>query len=335
VISHHENPDIAKITPTTTLLGMGVLAKKSLTGSALIKANLIVTTSMILFSLSLPLLEVLSDRYSMSSLVVIRNVLSGAVLILLGRMIERHHRLSAKGWGQALYAGCVLYLINTVCLTYGVIYAGAFSAAIIIALTPVVSAMIDVLTGEDRIGPRLGMALVISLLGGVLASIGWDESIRLTFGMGEAMLLLGVVTWVMISRYVDREMSDEPPITGLGVIIVSPGIALAGLVLILEMTGIEASGLSQNLNQTDLGLFILLGVVSSAGSMALWFRGVALLGVTITSLQQNLVPFFVLIQVYLLGQAIDPIKIAGGALVLLGALIAQIRKIQPAQAEAR
>ena len=325
---------IAKTSHATTLFSMGAMAKKSLTGSALIKANLIVTTSMILFSLSLPLLELLADRYSLTTLVVIRNVLSGAVLILLGKVIERHHRLSHKGWGKALYAGCVLYMINTVCLTYGVVYAGAFSAAIIIALTPIVSAIVDVITGDDRIGPRLGAALAVSLLGGVLASIGWDETIHLTFGLGEVMLLIGVLTWVMISRYVDHHMQDEPPITGLGVIIISPGLMLAVLVVVLEMTSIEASGLGQHLNQIDLGLFILLGVVSSAGSMALWFRGVALLGVTITSLQQNLVPFFVLIQVYILGQSVDPIKISGGALVLLGALIAQIRKIQPAHPDA-
>jgi len=325
---------IAKTSHATTLFSMGAMAKKSLTGSALIKANLIVTTSMILFSLSLPLLELLADRYSLTTLVVIRNVLSGAVLILLGKVIERHHRLSHKGWGKALYAGCVLYMINTVCLTYGVVYAGAFSAAIIISLTPIVSAIVDVITGEDRIGPRLGAALAVSLLGGVLASIGWDETIHLTFGLGEVMLLIGVLTWVMISRYVDNHMQDEPPITGLGVIIISPGLMLAVLVVVLEMTSIEASGLGQHLNQIDLGLFILLGVVSSAGSMALWFRGVALLGVTITSLQQNLVPFFVLIQVYILGQSVDPIKISGGALVLLGALIAQIRKIQPAHPDA-
>ena len=63
--------------------------------------------------------------------------------------------------------------------------------------------------------------------------------------------------------------------------------------------------------------------------MVLWFRGVAALGVTIASLQQNLVPVFVLVQIAILGQDLDPVKIFGGVLVVMGALIAQIRKMKP------
>ena len=46
-------------------------------GWPLLKANLLVTLGMLLFSFSLPILEILADDFSVTALVVIRNILSG------------------------------------------------------------------------------------------------------------------------------------------------------------------------------------------------------------------------------------------------------------------
>ena len=298
-------------------------------GWPLLKANLLVTLGMLLFSFSLPILEILADNFSVTALVVIRNILSGGFLLALGLMVERHHRLSRAGWRHAIFAGGFWYLITMICLTYAVVFTGAFATAVILSLIPVVSALIDVITGQDRIGPRLAVALLISISGGVLASVGLDVNASMALGFGEVMLFLGVTSWVMMSRYVDQHMADEPPITGLGVIILLPGLMLTVVMMGLEVTEIEASGLMTGISIEDLMLILFLGIVSSAGSMVLWFRGVAALGVTIASLQQNLVPVFVLVQIAILGQDLDPVKIFGGVLVVMGALIAQIRKIKP------
>ena len=298
-------------------------------GWPLVKANLVVTLAMMLFSFSLPILEVMADDYSVTALVVIRNILSGVFLLALGLVIERQHRLSRAGWRHAIFAGGFWYLITMICLTYAVVFTGAFATAVILSLIPVVAAMIDVLTGQDKIGPRLAMALVVSLSGGVLASVGVGEAAEMNFGFGEAMLFLGVTSWVMMSRYVDQHMATEPPITGLGVIILLPGVMLTVVMIGLEVTAIEPSGFRGGVSTEDLMLMLFLGIVSSAGSMVFWFRGVALLGVTIASLQQNLVPVFVLVQIAILGQTLDPVKIGGGVLVVMGALIAQYRKIKP------
>ena len=298
-------------------------------GWPLLKANLLVTLGMLLFSFSLPILEILADNFSVTALVVIRNILSGGFLLALGLMVERHHRLSRAGWRHAIFAGGFWYLITMICLTYAVVFTGAFATAVILSLIPIVSALIDVITGQDHIGPRLAVALLISISGGVLASVGLNANASMALGFGEVMLFLGVTSWVMMSRYVDQHMADEPPITGLGVIILLPGLMLTVVIIGLEVTEIEASGLMTGISIEDLMLILFLGIVSSAGSMVLWFRGVAALGVTIASLQQNLVPVFVLVQIAILGQDLDPVKIFGGVLVVMGALIAQIRKIKP------
>lgn len=305
------------------------MSVSSLTGLPLIRANLIVTLGMALFSFSLPLLEILAEDYSVTALVVVRNIISGGVLILLGLIIEKQHRLSRQGWRHALMAGAFWYLVTMICLTYAVVFTGAFSTAVILSLIPVVSALIDVMKGEDHIGPRLFAALVISISGGVLASVGLGQGADLTLGFGELMLLIGVISWVIMSRYVDTHMKSEPPITGLGVIILIPGLILSIVMVLLEQYGLEASGLAGGMTTQNIILFLFLGIISSAGSMVLWFRGVALLGVTIASLQQNLVPVFVLIQIAILGQSLEPIKMIGGVMVVAGALIAQMRKINP------
>ena len=61
-------------------------------------------------------------------------------------------------------------------------------------------------------------------------------------------------------------------------------------------------------------------------SVQFWFYGVKRLGVTQASLLQNLAPVFVMLIMLVLGKSFEVMKVIGGALVILAAVITQIEK---------
>ena len=78
----------------------------------------------------------------------------------------------------------------------GIGYAGAFTAAIIAALVPVISALLDVIATRRMIGFRLFIGVVLSLVGGVIATLN-DQEMVMTLGWGELLLLSSVFLWVI------------------------------------------------------------------------------------------------------------------------------------------
>ena len=301
-----------------------------------LNANFIIMVAMIFFSLGLPLMEELGKRYSVMSLVVIRNTLAGCFLLALSFVLERGQSISRAGIRHAVFSGSTFYILSIICLFYGVTLAGAFPSAIILSTVPVVSALLDVIEGYGKFGPRLVLSLIFSLMGGVLASMDFSAGgmhLSFSFGWGEALLLLGVYAWVVLSRYVNTHMTEEPRLSGIGLVILAPGLLLIPVVAGMDVWGIEATRLVRpdgwGMPFNDILLTLLLGFVASAGSMILWFKGSVVLGTTIAGLQQNLVPFFVLLQVWWLGQTPHMVQILGGVLVVLGAIIAQIRELRP------
>ena len=301
-----------------------------------VNANLIITVAMMFFSLGLPLTEELAKRYSVMSLVVIRNILAGLFLLGLSLVLERGRFLSRSGIRHAVFSGSTFYILSIICLFYGVTMAGAFPAAIILSTVPVVSAILDVIEGYGRVGPRLVLSIMLSLFGGVLASLDMNSGsmqMSFSFGLGEFLLIVGVYAWVVLSRYVNTHMTEEPRLSGIGLVILAPGLLLMPIVIGMDIAGVETTRLVRpdgwGMPASDILLVLLLGFVASAGSMILWFKGSAVLGTTISGLQQNLVPFFVLLQVWWLGQIPHLIQILGGVFVILGAIVAQIRELRP------
>lgn len=299
--------------------------------SALIKANLLTALGMFLFSISLPILEELVQRYSITTVAAARNLAAGGFLILLGLAVENRKQMTRAYLKRALQTGAVWYLITMLCLTYAISFAGAFSTAVILSLIPVVSAIINVIEGKDKIGPRLAIALVLSIMGSVFSTVGFSAS-GISLGLGELVLLIGVIAWVLMTRSVDTHLAKAPQTLSIGIVIFTPGVLLGIAAIFLHGVGIEASGLvnyDPEFLNFDLTLFFVLAIVSSAGSMVLWFKSVEWLGMTIASLQQNLVPVFVLMQVWWIGHDTEWIKIIGGVLVVIGAVIAQMRQAKP------
>ena len=67
-----------------------------------------------------------------------------------------------------------------------------------------------------------------------------------------------------------------------------------------------------------------MAAVAGGISVVFWLWGARLLGVTIASMHQNLVPLYVVVMVLPLGGEVHGQHLIGGALVVAGAILAQL-----------
>jgi len=86
-----------------------------------------------------------------------------------------------------------------------------------------------------------------------------------------------------------------------------------------------------DISLTALGLLVWLGAIAIGASTVLWYAAGRMIGVTVTSMHHNMVPFYVIAMAALTGAAVTPQHIIGAVLVIAGAVLAQV----PLKARAR
>ena len=104
-------------------------------------------------------------------------------------------------------------------------------------------------------------------------------------------------------------------------------LAAGGSALTLLSAGLTGTGWLPPVapDGREILLLLWMGCIGIGLSTPLWFLSVRLLGVTVASMHQNLLPFYVVVLAVLLGQGeIGGRTLAGAALVSLGALVAQL-----------
>ncbi len=185
-------------------------------------------------------------------------------------------------------------------------------------------AVVDVLLGHERVTPSRVAALALSSLGVVLVLAGGLD------GGGGAVDALGVllgltaaasqVAFVTISRHGYRSVPADAATLLILVASVVGGSVLAVL------AG-QADGLSAPLRSSDPWPVLLLAGVAAAGVASLLFlTAIRSIGGTRTGILMLWEPVVGVILAGLwLGEELAPIQGAGGVLVLLGAIVLQVR----------
>ena len=150
-----------------------------------------------------------------------------------------------------------------------------------------------------------------------------DQEIVLTLGWGELLLLSSVVLWVLYSRFSLSMLGQAHPVGGYGLTMIAGSVGLLLATLIAGFFGYE---LKQDFSFNSVMVVLFLGVFSTGLSVLLWLHGAKRLGVTTAGLHQNLVPVFVMLIMFILGEGFQWREGVGGLLVISGAIIAQLRK---------
>jgi drug/metabolite transporter (DMT)-like permease len=196
---------------------------------------------------------------------------------------------------------------------------------------PLVAATTVRLVTGQRFDPGFGVALALTVLGGlILASGNLFGRGPVTFGGGEIIVLLSNVLWTLyaIKAQAWFERASQLHRAYVASLSAMGWLILWSLGLVAVGWARSPFGVSDGWVWTQL---ITVAILASGLGGYLWNIGASRLGVAIASLWVNLVPFFAVLWSMVYGFIPNAYQIMGGLVALSGVVYMQWRKLQTTQ----
>lgn len=254
-----------------------------------------------------------------------RYALAALIFICIVVVAERSLRIQRRDLPMVLGAAFALW-INQIGFVYALKTTSASVIALILAITPIVVALIGLVFGTELLPRRFWIGAALSFAGVGLVALGSGREV----GGDTIGILLGLMTaatWAVYSVLITPLMQRYSP------------FRISAVVLSLSWIGIAIVGSSQTRTQDwQLGwpvwvLFLFATLGPLVITNVLWFRSLDRIGPSRATLATNLQPFAAaLFAVVLLGERINVVQVVGGLLIAAGILAARRRTPVP-QAE--
>ena len=251
--------------------------------------------------------------------------LAALIFICIVVVAERSLRIQRRDLPMVLGAAFALW-INQIGFVYALKTTSASVIALILAITPIVVALIGLVFGTELLPRRFWIGAALSFAGVGLVALGSGREV----GGDTIGILLGLMTaatWAVYSVLITPLMQRYSP------------FRISAVVLSLSWIGIAIVGSSQTRTQDwQLGwpvwvLFLFATLGPLVITNVLWFRSLDRIGPSRATLATNLQPFAAaLFAVVLLGERINVVQVVGGLLIAAGSLAARRRTSVP-QAE--
>jgi drug/metabolite transporter (DMT)-like permease len=206
----------------------------------------------------------------------------------------------------------------------------AGDSALIIASTPVLVAVLAVVSGADTLTPLKLAGATISFLGVVVviaAGVGISFS---GSGVGSALTLAAAACWASYTAFAAPVLRRHSPLMlttwatiGGTVVLAPPGLA--------QLLAPGAVGPDQAARAVPLLVAIAYsGVLAAALSNVIVFNGVRLLGPTRVITLQSFVPAMAVVLAFMfLHEPIRPAQVLGGAIIVAGVALTRRAAYRP------
>ncbi len=250
-------------------------------------------------------------------------------------------RSGTLAWPSRDSLGWCAALAVTGMLAYNLFFLGALAhldasrTSLIVALNPIITLLIAVALGLERLSARRvagvavafgGVATILSR--GELASL-WQGGI----GRGELLMFGGALSWAAYTLIGQRAMQSMSSLVATTWSVTLGAIMLLGVALPALPTWLAQGGAADPLVWAAAAY---LGIGGSVIAFVWYSDGVRELGAARTAVFNNLVPVFgVALAVLLLGEALHWSMIAGGALAIAGVVLATRTESVPVSASAQ
>lgn len=283
--------------------------------------NVIGFVAMAAWATQFPLLAKLLETWDPVLMATVRTLIPGVVLLLVAGLMGALRDLSLQNSFDIMIVGGAGLGAATLLFVVGQSLTHPITASVIVSALPLCSAIIGFATGEEKVTLKLSAAIALALVGGAVCALA-GKSVSLAFNGGELFILAGVFLFAWYTRASLRRFSHLAPVTQAGITTLA-----AGYVCFVVFAFCLPSGLAEirlNLTPFDLMMLAWVCIGSLALSMALWFWASRELGVTVAGMHHNMVPFYVVLMSAAFGAEVLPGHILGAALVISGAVLAQL-----------
>lgn len=249
-----------------------------------------------------------------------RLILTSLFLISVGVIAGKMKWPTKPQWMLLLLVGFFGTLLNQYFYFIGLQDSTAGNAALIVALTPVLTTILArVFLGEMITIVKL-TGTVIAFMGVVLIVIFGGKSLSISHG--DVYILLGTLA-LSVSLLLVRRLTNS--LSSYDITILSTVI---GTVLMTPAAIMESVQGRMHLS-TDVYPWIIIALVAIIGQGLAgfwWNQGVSVVGASSSAMFMNIPPFIAIIASYfILGDPIHGTQIVGGVLILLGVALSNSR----------
>jgi len=225
-------------------------------------------------------------------------------------------RLTARQ--LAVMAGCAFLMVygNQILFAQGLLRSTATNGALIMALSPLVSALMAALVFGERFTPRRMAGVALGFAGVAAVVLSHPGAGLSSAGIGDLMLALSVVSFAVGGVGVQRLARQIDPLSISWVIYV-----IGTLMLVVHtVLGPSQLGTAQLFpGAWPWALVLFSGIAATAAGNLIWNRAISVIGVARTAVFLYWVPVFgVLFAALLLGEVLTWWHLFGFAAVMTG-----------------
>jgi drug/metabolite transporter (DMT)-like permease len=211
--------------------------------------------------------------------------------------------------------------------TVGVQHSNPVTAAILSSTSPAITAIVGWLFYRLPIAPRMIPGILLTIVGCIYAT--YDPQLSGTpFDLrgGEILIIAATACWSWYSITAQRWLRGCTQMRIASMTTATGAFTLFAIYLLAGAIGIGQLPPAVPKTSLDLGLFLWLAFVPVMLGNLLWHNGVRQLGAVIAALFMNLMPITAILITAALGIAPTTQQLIGGAVVLVGIMLAQLRR---------
>ncbi|HXV75427.1 MAG TPA: DMT family transporter [Candidatus Polarisedimenticolaceae bacterium] len=262
--------------------------------------------------------KVCLEQLSVAELLGLRLLVALPVLGAIAR--GRGTPLFPRPVPRALVGGTLLITIHFLIQISGLRLTTATRTGWIIAITPVVTAVLSALVLRERVTRRLVCGIAVATCGILLLlSGGRPGGLAWSGAAGDWLILASAHTWALYTIAIRNITRTTAPLS-VTIGVLAPPAALLGLYALSRFDAARIVGLRVE----TICALLFLGVFGTALAHWLWQVGVSRVGAARAGVFLYLEPLSTTaLAVPYLGETFGPSTLAGGAMVLLGVWIAE------------
>lgn len=210
-----------------------------------------------------------------------------------------------------------IFCYNAVFFT-GLKLTTATNGALIVAINPLLTAILSALWLREKVTPTQAAGLLISLAGvAVVVAKGSIEVVaRLSFNRGDLIMLGAPLCWALYSIIGKKVLAHFTPLAATAYAALFGAALLAPAAALEQLAG---GGALPRFSVMGWLAILQLALLGTVVGFVWWYQGVQSIGTARAAAFVNLVPLFGALQAALfLGERLIPAQLVGGLLVVCG-----------------
>lgn len=292
-----------------------------------ISGNLLAFVAMILWATQFPAMAHVMQDWQPILMAPFRLSASAIFVLFLLLVTGGAHHIRNTPWRDVWLLGGVALTASTVLFVWGQKYAHPVTAAIILSMMPVISAIIGYFQRREQVTVPIAAGIVLAIVGGYVTALAPGQGF-FAFGLqgGEALLLAAIIIFVWYTRETTSRLAGISELAQAAFT-----LTLATFSASLVAIAAVAAGFAEpvfDFGLESVAIIAWTGAIAVGFSMSLWFAATRRLGTTVTTMHHNLVPFYVMVMAVAGGGQIVQTQAWGALLVCIGAILAQIPIMQ-------